>query len=590
MNYTRLFDLLPYSLDKHPKEDALVFKENGEWIKCSTNRYKKNAEYIAYGLIKLGVKFGDKIGIISNNRPEWNFADMGGMMIGAINVPIYPTISDHDLTYIIAETQMEYFFVSSLELYEKILRCDAKSKHIKSIISFNPINGALYWKDLLEEGRNNQDATLLTKIKTSILPSHCVTILYTSGTTGHPKGVMLSHDNIVSQLLAVKKLMPVNSKHRALSFLPLNHVYERMLLYNYFAIGTSIYYAESLETIGQDLLAVKPHIFTTVPRLLEKIYDKIIAKGNELTGLKRWLFFWSLKLAGQFEMNDKKGFIYKTQLKIARKLVFSKWKEALGGNLITAVSGGAALQEKLARIFWGAGIPVLQGYGLTETSPVIAVNYLKKKCNKFGTVGPVINHVQVKIAEDGEILVKGPNIMLGYFNNAEATNEVIQDGWFHTGDIGEFEDGRFLKITGRKKEIFKTSGGKYISPNSIEGLLAEAPFIEQVMVIGENQKFPAALIVPNIEYLMARCKENNYPYTTNEALIQQDWVIKLIDNHVSEVNATLAKYEAIKKFELLPHEWTIVNGELTPKLSLKRKQIMANAEPLIRKIYQSDSQ
>ena len=585
MSFTRIFDLLPFCLKQFPKADALAAKENGKWITYSTQQYLNISTDAAYGLLTLGIEREDKIGILANNRPEWNFADMGIMMAGAVDVPIYPTISDHDLEYIINDSQLKYFFVTGKELYDKVKRCSQKFSCVKNIYTFNKTEGASHWSELVELGRKNKNTEKLEKIKASIGPNDMATILYTSGTTGNPKGVMLSHNNIISQLKAVKHRMPVGYEHKALSFLPLNHVYERMLTYNYFSIGTSIYYAESIDTIAANLLEIKPHIFTTVPRLLEKVYDRIVAKGNDLTGIKRKLFFWSLDLGLKYEMDGKNGAWYEFQLNIARKLVFKKWREGLGGNIIATVSGGAALQDRLARIFWAAQIPVLQGYGLTETSPVVAVNYLDKGCNRFGTVGPIIDDIQVKIAGDGEILVNGPCIMLGYYKNPQATAEVIVDGWFHTGDIGILDGENFLKITDRKKEIFKTSGGKYITPGMIENKLRESPFIEQAMVVGENQKFASALIVPAFAYLKDQCSKKGITYTTNEEMVKNETVKSWIKEDVDKMNKTLAQYESIKRFELLPKEWTIDKGELTPKLSLKRKIITATNKEVIEKIY-----
>lgn len=589
MTFTRLFDLLPYCEQKFPKNDALAAKEHGKWVTYSTKDYIDYSTNLAYGLLALGVQREDKIGIMANNRPEWNFADMATIMAGAIDVPVYPTISDNDLEFIIKDAEIKYFFVTGKELHEKVKRCAAKFDCVKNIFCFDAFEGGQDWKEILAAGKKNPDAAKLNSIKDSIKPTDLATILYTSGTTGNPKGVMLSHDNILSQVKAVRRLMPVDHRHKALSFLPLNHVYERMLTYNCFACGTSIYYAESIDTISANLQEVKPHIFTTVPRLLEKVYDRIVAKGNELTGIKKSLFFWALKLGLRFEMDGRNGWWYETQLKLARKLIFIKWKQALGGELIATISGGAALQERLARVFWAAEIPVLQGYGLTETSPVVAVNYLDPGCNCFGTVGPVIDGVEVKIAEDGEILVKGPNIMLGYYKNPAATAEAITDGWFHTGDIGMFDQGKYLKITDRKKEIFKTSGGKYITPGSIENSLRESPFIEQAMVIGENQKFASALIVPAFGYLKDYAKKQSVAYSTNEDMIKNETVKGWIRDEVEKINKSLAQYESIKRFELIAHEWTIDKGELTPKLSLKRKIILKNCNPLVEKIYGSES-
>ena len=584
----RLFDLLDFCLKNYPKDDALACKVNQHWIKYSTASYKSNSEALALGLIASGLPANARVGLISNNRPEWNFADMGSMMAGAINVPIYPTISDHDLAFIIADASIEVFFVSNKELYEKVRRCSPSGAAQMAIYTFDELPGLKHWKSLLQNTENQATHFEMRKRIEAIEPKHCATILYTSGTTGNPKGVMLSHQNLISQLLAVRRLMPVSNKHRALSFLPINHVYERMLTYNYFHCGTSIYYAESLDTIGANLLEVKPHIFTTVPRLLEKIFDRIMEKGNELKGIKKWLFNWSLNLGFKYGDENQNGLLYKWQLALANALVFNKWRAALGGELITTVSGGAALQERLARIFWAAKIPVLQGYGLTETSPVIAVNYLDPGCNRFGTVGPVIDGVEVQIAADGEILTKGPHIMLGYFNNDAATKEVIEDGWFHTGDIGEFVDGKFLRITDRKKEIFKTSGGKYISPSQIENKLRESPLIEQAMVIGENRKFPAALIVPNFSYFTDWALKNGKKFTDFNTIANAPEVIAAISQVVATANSELAHYEAIKKFELVANEWTIADGELTPKLSLKRKFLMQKYKGLVDKIYDQD--
>jgi long-chain acyl-CoA synthetase len=588
MAYTRLFDLLGHCLEKFPKEDALASKVNGKWVTYSTQAYSDFSTSLAHGFLKLGINPGDKAGIISNNRPEWNFTDMACLMTGVINVPIYPTISDQDLEFIISDAEISYFFVSGKDLYQKVKRCSAKNGLLKKIYCFDPVDEASHWSEILRLGESHPDTPRLEQIKSSVNPGSLATILYTSGTTGNPKGVMLSHNNLVSQLLAVKHLMPVDHRHRALSFLPLNHVYERMLTYNYFACGTSIYYAESMDTITANLQEIKPHIFTTVPRLLEKVYDRIVSRGAELSGFKKKLFNWALELGLRYEMDGKNGISYELQLKLARKLIFSKWKEALGGELLTTVSGGAALQDRLARVFWAAGIPVLQGYGLTETSPVIAVNYLDPGCNRFGTVGPLLDRVEIRIAEDGEILVKGPNVMLGYYKNPEATAEAITDGWFHTGDIGLLEDGKFLKITDRKKEIFKTSGGKYITPGRIENRLRESPYIEQAMVVGENQKFASALIVPAFAYLKEVCMKNGIQYTNNTEMIKNDFVRSRIKEEVEKVNNNLAHYETLKRFELIPQEWTIEAGELTPKLSLKRKVILTLFRSLVDKIYAAD--
>ncbi len=586
MSVTRIFDIIPQLLEKYNKPNALAAKENGKWVEYSTRQFADSVNYLSYGLFNLGIEREDKIGIISNNRPEWNFADYAIQQSGCVSVPIYPTISENDLNFIFSDAKIKYVFVSTVDLYNKVKAVAVNCPSVKGIYTFNKVEGAKHWTELLNDGIKNPKEKEIEAIKSTIKPNDLFSILYTSGTTGNPKGVMLSHNNLISNSIACKVLCPFAADWKALSFLPLNHVYERMLNTLYLYLGVSIYYAESIDAVGENLKEVKPQIFVTVPRLLEKVYDKIIAKGAELSGMKKMIFFWAVNLGLRFELNGANGWWYELQLKIANKLVFSKWREALGGNIVAVASGGAALQPRLARVFNAARIPCLEGYGLTETSPVIAVNNFTPNSICFGTVGPVIEHVTVSFAEDGEILVKGPNVMLGYFNRPDATAESIdKDGWFHTGDIGEFVDNRFLKITDRKKEIFKTSGGKYIAPVMIENKLKESPFIEQVMVIGENEKYASALIVPAFAYLKEYCKRHNIEFTSNEALIQNPEIKARIVEEVEKVNKQLAHYETIKRPELLAREWSIDKNEMTPKLSLKRKIIMTANKDLIAKIY-----
>ncbi len=591
MEPTRLFELLDRQLALFPKPDALACKENGQWKTYSTREFKEYADLVSYGLLASGLQPGDKIGLISNNRPEWNFIDQGTLQTGIISVPVYPTVSIHDMKYIFQHAEVKMIFVSSAELYDKIESFRSELKDLKEIYSFDRIAGRSHWSQLLDLGRQHPDSDRLNAIRNQIQPDQMATLIYTSGTTGFPKGVMLSHRNILSNCKATEKLCPFHHSWRALSFLPLNHIYERMLSYVYMYYGISVYYAENIDTIGENLREVKPMIFVTVPRLLEKVYDRIVSKGNELSGLKRKLFFWALNLGLRYELHGANGFWYELQLKLANALIFKKWREALGGNVVAVASGGAALQPRLARIFHAARIPVLEGYGLTETSPVIAVNNFQPDSIRFGTVGPVIEGVQVKIAPDGEILCKGPNVMLGYYKDEEQTRQVIdEEGWFHTGDIGEFVEGRFLKITDRKKEIFKTSGGKYIVPQMIENRLKESPFIEQAMVIGENRKFASALIVPSFAYLKEWAVKENFSLpASNEELCHHPKVRDKINEEVEKVNATLGQYETIKKFELLPREFNIENGELTPKLSLKRKVILENFGDAVDRIYGNES-
>jgi long-chain acyl-CoA synthetase len=586
---SRLFDLLADLKQMPLKDDALAAKENGTWRKYGTQEYIDTVNYLSYAFIDLGIKSGDKIGLISNNRPEWNFVDHACLQTASINTPLYPTISDHDLKFVITDAQIQYFFVSNADMYHKVkLACDGST--VKEIFTFSKVEGVRSIHDLITIGKSKPQEAKLEEIKAIIKPDDLATIIYTSGTTGNPKGVMLSHRNFISNIIGTEKLCPFNKEWRALSFLPLNHVYERMLSYLYLSQGMSIYYAESLDTIGDNLKEVKPQIFVTVPRLLEKVYEKIVATGAKLTGVKKALFFWALNLGLRYEQHGANGWWYEFQLKIANKLIFSKWREALGGNVVAIASGGSALQPRLARVFHAAKIKVLEGYGLTETSPVVAVNTYKDEDTKIGTVGPIISNVKVKIAEDGEICVKGPNVMLGYYNHPELTKETIDaEGWFHTGDIGIIEDGKFLKITDRKKEIFKTSGGKYITPQFIENKLKESRFIEQAMVIGENEKFPAAFVVPSFPFLKEWCVKHNVTYTTNIEMVKNEEIVKRIMLEVDKANESLAPYERIKKIQLLPTEWSVERGEMTPKLSLKRKVIMAANKEAYHAIYNFDN-
>lgn len=586
MDNYRLFDLL-HDQERAPKPDALAAKEHGAWHKYSTREYIDTVNLLSYAFLAMGIRPGDKIGLLSNNRPEWNFVDYACLQTGAVNTPLYPTISDHDLMYVVAEADIKYFFVSSPELYQKVKACE---EFKGDIFCFNNHPGVPAFAELLELGKSKADPAALEAVKATIRPDDLATIIYTSGTTGNPKGVMLSHRNFISNVQATKNLCPFKPDWRALSFLPLNHVYERMLSYLYASRNISIYYAENLDTIGENLKEVKPHMFVAVPRLLEKVYERIVNTGSKLTGFKKAMFFWALNLGLRYEEHGANGWWYELQLKLANKLVFSKWREALGGKVVGIVSGGSALQPRLAKVFHAARIIVLEGYGLTETSPVIAVNNFTPNSIKIGTVGPVINNVELKFAEDGEICVKGPNVMLGYYKHPDLTAEAIDaEGWFHTGDIGVLVDDRFLKITDRKKEMFKTSGGKYITPQIMENKLKESRFIEQAMVIGENEKFPAAFIVPAFAFLKEWCAKHNIAYTTNEEMVKSQAVIDRIMKEVNDTNKDLAQYEKIKKVELLAHEWSIEKGEMTPKLSLKRKVIMAANQAAYEKIYHNEN-
>jgi long-chain acyl-CoA synthetase len=588
MKVTRLFDLVDRYKEKYSnKTDAFAYKHNGSWIKESAQTFFENVDKVSVGLLSIGFEPGQKIATLSNNRPEWNYLDLGMMQVGGIHVPIYPTIAEADLKFIFQDAEVKYVFVSSLELWDKVQNAIKDLSGIKAVYTFDKLENKPHWTDILNVPNPESYRQRITEIKATIKNNDLATLLYTSGTTGVPKGVMLSHNNIISQLIAAEFLAPVTPESRALSFLPLNHVYERVLTYLYLYLGVSIYYAESIEKVADNLKEVQPAIFGCVPRLFEKVFDRIVAKGAELTGIKKKLFFWALDLGLKYEPYGANGAWYEFQLKIARKLIFSKWQEALGGNVKAAISGGAALQPRLARVFWAAQIPILEGYGLTETSPVCAVNTLEPAGLKFGTVGKLLKLVEVKIAEDGEILTKGPNLMLGYYKRQDLTDEVIdKDGWFHTGDIGVFEDGVYLKITDRKKEIFKTSGGKYIVPQYIENKLKESRFIEQVMIIGENQKYASAIVVPSFIFLREWCARKNITAPDSNAdLIAIKEVYDRIYEEVETVNKSLANYETIKKIIVLPKEWTIDGGELTPKLSLKRRVILEQNKTTIENLY-----
>lgn len=591
MEITRLFDLM-YSLhDRFPKNDALVGKENGVWTKYSTAQYIEISTSISYGLLQLGIKKGDKIATITFNRPEWNFLDMAIMQIGAIHVPIYPTISESDYQYILNHAEVKMVFVAGWELLRKIehiLPTIPSLNEKEMIYTFRNLRGYKHLNEIIEMGRANPSAEYLKQIRDSILYNDMATLIYTSGTTGTPKGVMLSHNNILSNVFGVAPIPPIGSHSKAVSFLPLCHIYERMLIYVWQYLGVSIYYAESLATIAENVKEVKPDIISTVPRLLEKIYDKIMMTGKKLKFPQRQIFMWANSIAVNYNVDTPNSWWYLIRLKIARKLVLNKWKAALGGNLKVIVSGGASIQPRLIRVFWACDMPVLEGYGLTETSPVIAVSSFFKNGIKIGTVGQVLSGVAVKIAEDGEILCKGPNVMLGYYKTPELTAEVIdEEGWFHTGDLGQIEPEGQLKITGRKKEMFKTAFGKYIVPTRIENKFVESPMIDAMMVVGENEKFAAALIVPDFIELRNWCLKRNIDYTTNEEMVKNVNVIKNYQKIVAFYNKAFGDTEQIKKFELIGYEWTVQTGELTPTLKLRRKYITAQNAKLIEKLFKS---
>ncbi len=584
---TRLFDILPhYAKSFKPKDDVLAGKDNGKWIKYSIDDYISHADNISYGLLKLGIKPGDNVATISGSRPEWNLVDMGIQQAGAIHVPIYPTISENDYKYILEHAQVKVIFVTGREIYRKIEHLVGDMKGLLGVYSFKETEGVKHLNDFIALGKENAQPEKVSVIKNSIKSDDLATIIYTSGTTGNPKGVMLSHQNIISNFLAVKDIPPIGEEGRALSYLPLCHIYERMLVYLYQYLGISVYYAENPATVGDNLREIKPDILSTVPRLLEKVYERIISSGRKLTGAKKVIFFWAVNVGMHYELNGAKGPYYALKLKIARKLVFSKWQEALGGKLKVIVSGGAALQPRLAHVFWAAGVPVLEGYGLTETSPVIAVNNFEKNGVMFGTVGPVVKNTTVFIAEDHEILIKGPGLMQGYYKEPELTAAAIdKDGWFHTGDLGQMEVGGHLKITGRKKEIFKTSFGKYVSPEMVENNLKESEFIDALMVVGENQKYAAAIIVPDFNHLRTWCEIKGIPYTSNTEMVAMERIQKRYHKEIHKYNKHLGATEQIKAFELMNTEWTVDSGELTATLKLRRSLINERYKSVIEKLF-----
>lgn len=584
---TRIFEFPYYQQAHFPLDKAMITKADGEWKAASTAQYLQQANAISRALLTLGVEAQTKIAMISmSNRTEWSIVDTGILQVGAQDVPIYPTISEEDYAYILNHSESEYCFVSCQEVLDKVRAVQNEVPTLKEIFSFDRIEGCRHWSELLEMGADESNQDAVEARKAAVKPEDLATLIYTSGTTGRPKGVMLSHNNIVSNVLGSKERVPFETGSVALSFLPVCHIFERMILYLYQYCGISVYYAESLETISDNLKEVKPHVMTVVPRLLEKVYDRIITKGTDLTGVKKSLFFWAVEVGLKFEPYGANGWWYEKKLGLARKLIFSKWKEGLGGNLNTMVSGSAALQTRLARVFGAAGIPVMEGYGLTETSPVISVNDQRNRGWKIGSVGKIIKDVEVKIASDGEILCKGPNVMMGYYKDPEKTAEVINsEGYFHTGDIGEIDADGFLRITDRKKEMFKTSGGKYVAPQLLENRMKQSRFIEQIMVVGEGEKLPAALIQPNFEFLFEWAKRHNMEFQNTEEAIANPQVLERIKEEVEEANEHFAKWEKVKLFRLTPDVWSVDEGHLTPTMKLKRKIIKEKYIDLYNDIY-----
>lgn len=585
---TRTFDILERILIEFPRPDALGGKKGNEWYTYSTEEYYRNSYRFALGLLSMGIGKGDKVATVTNNRPEWNFADMGLAMTGAVHVPIYPTIGEDEYSYILKHSEAKFLIVGDAKLYEKLKPVVERIPSVKEIYAFEEVEGPRYYEEIMKAGDGHREdlAPKLKGIMASVDPEELATIIYTSGTTGVPKGVMLSHRNLVSNFTAHAKMHHLGREHRVISFLPLCHVYERSVNYHFQYKGMGVYYVGNLGQIIPALKEIQPHMFNSVPRLLERVYDGFVAKGKEQTGVRKSLYFWAMRLTQHFEYNKKYSPLMKVKIFIADRLIYSKWRAALGGNIVYAVSGGAALQPRIARTLGMAGMLNIEGYGLTETSPVIAVNNPATKEMKIGTVGAVLEGFTVKIADDGEILCKGPGVMMGYFKSPEMTAEVIdEEGWFHTGDIGTFEDGKYLKITDRKKEMFKLSGGKYIAPQMIENKLKASELIEQAMVIGAGEKFASALIAPNFVLLHDWCAENHIHFENNKELVQIPAVVAKIQKEVQQINKTLGLHEEIKRFRLVCDEWSPATGELSPTLKLRRNVVAEKYKGLIGEIY-----
>lgn len=586
---TRLFDLLELYKDEFSSlTNAFNYRKDGTWISYSARDYITYSNEISLGLLSMGVAPGVRVGTILLNCPEWNFIDMGLLQIGAIQIPIYPTISEENYKYILNDAGVEYLIVSNQEIYQRVTSILKDIPSLKEIYTIEPVPGVRSWQEILSAGKQYPHPENLMKIKEGIQPGVLATIIYTSGTTGKPKGVMLSHNNFVTNYKALGEIPPLEMNDRVVSFLPLCHVYERTAGYTYQSFGVAIYYIQNLEEVAACIAEIKPHAFAAVPRVLEKVYNRLVMQGRSLPLTMRVLFFWALRQGHKYELNHERRWFYEIKLWIANLLVFSKWRKAMGGHVKFIVSGSASLHPRLTRIYWAARMPILEAYGLTETSPGITCYRFEPEGVKFGTVGPLLTGVQVKIADDGEILVKSPGVMMGYYNRPERTKEVMdEEGWFHTGDIGVIEDGKYLKITDRKKEMFKTSGGKYIAPQVIEQRLKESPFIEQIMVIGENRSYPAALIIPNFEYLKGWCEVKDVPYVSREKAANHPTIIKRIQREIERFNQDLGQTDKIKKFRLLHNEWNIADGELSPTLKLRRKFIIEKYHQIIEEMYHS---
>lgn len=590
MEVTRTFDLLERYRQEFPeKADALAAKEKGEWVRYSTQDYLEQANAVSRGLLEEGIGKGDRIVTITPNRPEWNFLDMGMAQIGAVHVPLFPTLQDQEYEDLIQHAGPSLVIVGTKAILEKVRPALSEKERAEKLLSLDELDGASHWTRIRNAGLRAQERQEeVERIKSSIEPSEWTTLIYTSGTTGDSKGVMLSHRNMMSNAKAASEVFGLKADERYLCILPLCHVGERMANYQTQYSGCSIYYNQSIGTIVPDMKEVKPHGFGAVPRILERVYEKIVSQGEKLKGVQRKLFFRALELGKRYDPTEKKGLKYRLELKWADKLIFSKWREAMGGNVKAIGVGGAALPSELERVFWAADIKLLNMYGLTETSPIVTINRTMPPDLKLGTVGTAIPDVEVRIADDGEVICRGPNVMMGYYRNQEATDASFdENGWFYTGDVGVLEEARFLRITDRKKSIFKLSNGKYVAPQHIENRFASSLFVDRIMVTGEGEKYASALIVPNFEQLKEWARNNGLEEEGKEDLIENDQVKRLFREIVDRTNEEFEKDLRIRAFRLVPDEWSPENGELSPTLKLKRKVILYRYASLIKDMYRS---
>jgi len=593
MTPTRTFDLLERALKLFPGNNALAEKMDGNWKFYTWEQYNEIAHQFAYGLLEMGFKKGDKIVTVTNNRPQWNFMDMGMSMAGVVHVPVYTSMNEEEYQYILKHSDARMVIVADQKLHELIHPISKKVKNVEHYFTIDEIQGASRWLELVEKGKaaGEESQQKVIGIKEGILPQDLVSLIYTSGTTGVSKGVMLSHENLLRNALAAAEVFQLTPQDRYLSIIPVCHVGGRMASYQTQYAGACIYFAESMGTIAMNLREIKATGFDAVPRILEKIYDNVIAKGRSLTGVKKRMFFWAVKLGLRYEPHGQKGWLYYRKLRIADKLIFSKWREALGGEAKLVGCGGASLQPRLERIFWASGLKIINMYGLTETSPIITINRLEKSGCLLGSVGTLIDGVELKIADDGEVLCKGHNVMLGYYKDEKLTKEVIDDqGWFHTGDVGHLEEGKFLKITDRKKEIFKLSSGKFVAPQPIENKMKESAFIDQIMVVGEHEKFASALLVPDFKYLKEWCMARELSACDErDKIICLPEILAAFNEEVARINKSLSDWERINRFRIVTDEWSPVSGELSASLKLKRKVVMDKYPELLDSIYRKQA-